>query len=161
MKTRFSPAHLLVVLALLFVVPATSFAAEGDTGTLDTETAPLTLTPAEVEALENPNDAPNSENSSFVDDSGDFISDNAAFFIIGIVIIAAIIAGILIMRGRRSTGRQSPASTSSSEPGAPAAVPSATEIRRRKRAAMQAHRDKGSTLDGLVKRQELTPCFAG
>ncbi|MEX0619982.1 MAG: helix-hairpin-helix domain-containing protein [Solirubrobacterales bacterium] len=158
MKTRLVPAHLLILIAFLFGAPAS--AAVAGVNAAPAPSAPMALTPEEVTALEaGARDyAPDSENASvvndagdFISDAGDFISDNAPYFIIGIIVLAAILAGILIMRGRRSRKASPPeaksvkaaaGTTATKAAGAPASVPSATDIRRRKRAAMQRAREE-------------------
>lgn len=144
----------MVLIALFFSAPAAS--AFADEGATPPQTAPMAFSPEETAALQSA--APESENASVVDDASNFISDNAPFFIIGIIVLAAILAGILIMRGRRRKGSGksgSPAPSAAgtgletkavavgaTKAGAPASVPSATELRRRKRAAMQRAREE-------------------
>ena len=169
MRTRTAPAHLLVLIALLFGITAATANADESAGSAGV--SPMTLTPEEFSSFEDAAGMPESENASVVDDAGSFVSDNAPYFIIGIIVLAAILAGILIMRGRHKagTGRKESAPTAkaaagatgakaaaatgakaaaatgakaSKSPGAPASVPSATELRRRKRAAMQRAREE-------------------
>jgi len=152
MRKRLHPAHILILIALLFTVPSATALADESAGT-STDTAPLTLTPEEITTLEEAADpgSSDSENTSFFDDAGDFISENAPYFIIGIVVLAAILAGLMIMRGRRkakpgkavAAGAAAGAgATAAKAAGTPASVPSATELRRRKRAAMQRAREE-------------------
>ena len=161
MRTRTAPAHLLVLIALLFGITAATANADESAGSAGV--SPMTLTPEEFSSFEDAAGMPESENASVVDDAGSFVSDNAPYFIIGIIVLAAILAGILIMRGRHKagTGRKESAPTAkaaagatgakaaaatgakaSKSPSAPASVPSATELRRRKRAAMQRAREE-------------------
>jgi DNA uptake protein ComE-like DNA-binding protein len=172
MKTRFNPAYLFVLFLLLLAAPVANATADeaavptttpsGDTASTG-ESAPFTLTPDEIANLEDAADAnaPESDNASAIDDAGNFVSDNAPYFIIGIIVLAAILAGLLILRGRRKdrpgkgaparagaatagpgTAGPGPAPATSKVAGAPASVPSATELRRRKRAAMQRAREE-------------------
>ncbi|HNF82401.1 MAG TPA: helix-hairpin-helix domain-containing protein [Solirubrobacterales bacterium] len=158
----------LILLALLVAVvlgPGTAVAADEPTTTTavpttssdaSTDTAPLTLDQDQINALtEQANGADNDK--SVFEKASDFVTDNAPWFIIGIIVLAAIIAGILIMRGRprkgatqgtpkasksnkamRSAGGLSPAEVASS----PAQTPSPSELRRRKRAAIQRFREE-------------------
>jgi len=172
MKTRLSPAHFFVLIALLLAAPSATAVADENAGsttpaaatdTASTEAVPMTLTPQEIAEFEDAAgaNAPDAKNASFVNETGDFISDNAPYFIIGIIVLAAILAGFLIMRGRRKSkpakvaaapkaaaaGATAAAAgaagaTATKAAGAPASVPSATELRRRKRAAMQRAREE-------------------
>lgn len=98
-----------------------------DSGT-GAESAPLSLSPEQIQAMQEAADGQDSDRSVF-QKVADFVTDNAPFFIIGIIVIAAIIAGILIVRGRPARGE------------APAGQ-SAAERRRRKRAATQRAREE-------------------
>ncbi len=145
MSKKISTVLCLLALLLAAMSPMSAFAADeaatGTTGaTSATDVAPLTMTPEEIAAAQA--EATGSEtgsNQSFLDDAGNFITDNAPYVIIGIVVLAAILAGFFIMRGRR---RPAAAAAAGGAGSAPASVPSATEIRRRKRAAMQRSREE-------------------
>jgi competence ComEA-like helix-hairpin-helix protein len=154
MRNRLTPACFLVLIIMFFGAPAASAFADESAAPL--QEAWTALSPETTNALQN---APESDNASAVDDASNFVSDNAPFFIIGVIVLAAILAGILIMRGRRKkapvklgAAAASPASASPEPKAAatsaaarastPASVPSATELRRRKRAAMQRAREE-------------------
>ena len=118
-----------------------------DTSTTE---APVTgLTPEQIEALQagsgtTPDTSADDDKSVF-EKASDFVTDHAPLFIIGIVVLAAILAGIFIMRGRnRSRKAPAPAraGVTPSSSSAPASTPSPSEIRRRKRAAMQQSREE-------------------
>ncbi|MCB0863433.1 MAG: hypothetical protein KDB66_09515, partial [Solirubrobacterales bacterium] len=85
--------------------PATSSTAPTSTDTTatssnsSTDSAPLTLTDEQINDLSNQQGATDDDKSVF-EKASDFITENAPWFIIGIIVLAAIIAGILIMRGR-------------------------------------------------------------
>lgn len=98
-----------------------------DSGT-DTGSAPLSLSPEQIQAMQEAADGQDSDRSVF-QKVADFVTDNAPFFIIGIIVIAAIIAGILIVRSRPDRD------------GADVGQ-SAAERRRRKRAATQRAREE-------------------
>lgn len=149
MRKQLHPAHLLILSVLMFTVPAAPAVAD-ETTVAPTDTVPMTLTPEEITSLQDAADAGSTDSgdTSFFNDASGFISDNAPYLIIGIIVLAAILAGVLIMRGRRkarSGGTASAAAAgvvASKAAGAPASVPSATELRRRKRAAMQRAREE-------------------
>lgn len=130
MSTRFSLVICLAALALAAALPGVAQAADGN----GTDQAPVTLTDDQISALEEAS-GQNSGDQGVFQDVSDFVTDNAPFFIIGIVILAAIIAGIFIMRGR---SRPEGAAGSSSGAG----QPSAAEMKRRKRAAIQRSREE-------------------
>lgn len=92
--------------------------------------APITLNPEQIQAMQDAADGQSNDRSVF-QKVADFVTDNAPFFIIGIVVIAAIAAGILILRGRS----RAPAT-------ATATGGSAAERRRRKRAETQRAREE-------------------
>ncbi|MCO5316042.1 MAG: helix-hairpin-helix domain-containing protein [Solirubrobacterales bacterium] len=90
-------------------------------------TAPITLDPDEVQAMQDAADDQNGSRSVF-EKAADFVTDNAPFFIIGIIVLAAIIAGILIVKGRSGSR--------------PSTGPSSAERRRSKRAETQRARQE-------------------
>jgi len=96
------------------------------TGTTSGDSAPITLSPEQIQAMQ---DAANGQNNSrsVFEKVSDFVTDKAPFFIIGIIVLAAIIAGILILRGRS---------------GPSGSGPSAAERRRRKRIETQRARQE-------------------
>ncbi|HTU14790.1 MAG TPA: helix-hairpin-helix domain-containing protein [Solirubrobacterales bacterium] len=128
------------------------------TDTSSTE-APLSMTPEQIAALQGATgvtgDSSADDDKSFFDKVSDFVTDNAPFIIIGIVVLAAILAGIFIMRGRSKDAKGPKAAAA----GSPASVPSASEIRRRKRAAMQRSREEERLRRkaGLEGRQAMSP----
>ncbi len=130
MSTRFSLVICLAALALAAALPGVAQAADGN----GTDQAPVTLTDDQISALEEASGQDSGDQGVFQDVS-DFVTDNAPFFIIGIVVLAAIIAGIFIMRGR---SRPEGAAGFSSGAG----QPSAAEMKRRKRAAIQRSREE-------------------
>lgn len=169
MKSRF--LLLLLMLSALVAVPATAMAvdepatsssvpATTDSTTDPTSTAPITLDQEAIDALNQQGDASDS-NQSAVEKASDFVTNNAPWFIIGIILLAAITAGILIMKGRprnsegKTKAAKVPKASKSTKamrdagglPGEtrkdqPAQVPSAAELRRRKRAAIQRSREE-------------------
>lgn len=172
MSKRFrgiTSALCLALLALCMVGPVTAYAADEATGATGTELpvtptdtsateAPQSMTQEQLDALQGITTADSSsDDKSTFDKVSDFITDNAPFIIIGIVVIAAILAGIFIMRGRNRTPGAPKASKAAA--GAPAAVPSASELRRRKRAAMQQSREEERLRRkaGLEGRQAMAP----
>jgi len=161
MSKRFrniTSAFCLVLLTLSLTGPISAYAAdEPATGTTSTtlpvtptdtsatDEAPLSMTPEQIAALQGETAASDTSGSkSTFDKVSDFITDNAPFIIIGIVVLAAILAGIFIMRGRNKTPKAPKAAKASkaAAAGAPATVPSASELRRRKRAAIQQSREE-------------------
>jgi competence ComEA-like helix-hairpin-helix protein len=159
---------LLLIAAAALIGPGTAMAADEPattattpTTTVDpsttsdssTDSAPLTLTQDEIDALQDANDS-SDDNKSVFEKASDFVTENAPWFIIGIIVLAAIIAGILIMRGRprKAKGGTPKASKSnkamrqaggvSATGEEPAQVPSPSELRRRKRAAVQRSREE-------------------
>jgi len=129
-------------------------AAEEEPTTSSTDTAPLTLDADQIQALQDAADGTSSGDKSTFEKVSDFVTDNAPWFIIGIIVLAAIVAGILIMRGR-DRGYKAPKASRSDKrkrkrggaprvpgPDQPAQVPSAAELRRRKRAAIQRSREE-------------------
>lgn len=125
--------------------------------------APMSMTPEQLAALQGvtgitglTGDTSTDDDKGFFDKVSDFVTDNAPFIIIGIVVLAAILAGIFIMRGR---SKDSKAPKAAAAAGAPASVPSASEIRRRKRAAMQRSREEERLRRkaGLEGRQAVSP----
>lgn len=83
--------------------PTTTTAVPTTSSDASTNTAPLTLDQDQINALtEQANGADNDK--SVFEKASDFVTDNAPWFIIGIIVLAAIIAGILIMRGRPRKG---------------------------------------------------------
>ncbi len=128
-----------------------------DTTTVDPgNEAPLTIDQATMDALEEQGQSSDDDKSA-LEKASDFVTDNAPWFIIGIIVLAAIIAGILIMRGRprksklAGTPKASKSNKSMRNAGGlpgddpreqPAQVPSASELRRRKRAAIQRSREE-------------------
>ena len=129
-----------------------------DPGTTDpTTTAPITLDQEAIDALNEQQGVTDNEDKSVFEKASDFVTDNAPWFIIGIIVLAAIVAGILIMRGRprkskvAGTPKASKSNKSMRNAGGlpvddprekPAQVPSASELRRRKRAAVQRSREE-------------------
>ena len=129
------------------------------TAVTPTETEGLTLTPEQIQAIQGQQAGDgSSDDRSVFEKASDYISDHAPFFIIGIIVLAAILAGFFISRGRRkpgpgtaAKGKGQPAPGSSSTAAkeapvaaaasAPASVPSTKELRRRKRAAAQKARE--------------------
>lgn len=126
----------LLFLAAALVGPGTAAAVDDPaTGTdSSSDTPSLTLDQNQIDALAA--QANQDDDKSVFEKASDFVTDNAPWFIIGIIVVAAIIAGILIMRGRPA--REKPAGGK----GQPAQVPSASELRRRKRAAIQRSREE-------------------
>ncbi len=163
MKSRF--LLLLLMLSALTVAPATALAVDEpttsssvptttDSTTDPGSTAPITLDQEAIDALNEQGDASDDNKGTF-EKASDFVTDNAPWFIIGIIVLAAIIAGILIMRGRPRSSDGTPKASKSNKamrdagglPGdrskdQPAQVPSASELRRRKRAAIQRSREE-------------------
>ncbi|MCB0827229.1 MAG: helix-hairpin-helix domain-containing protein [Solirubrobacterales bacterium] len=130
MSKRFSLVICLAALALTAALPGLAQAADGN----GADQAPVTLSDDQISALEEAS-GQNSGDQSVFQDVSDFVTDNAPFFIIGIVIVAAIVAGIFIVRGRSR-----PAGPAGSTSGA--GQPSAAEMKRRKRAAIQRSREE-------------------
>ncbi|MDQ2700344.1 MAG: hypothetical protein M3Y23_03340, partial [Actinomycetota bacterium] len=167
MSKKLCTALCLATLAFGAVIPAAASAVEdpatGTTGTIssipadpaDTTTPTTTepLSPEDIAALQGAPTSTSDESESTFDKVSDFVTDNAPFIIIGIVVLAAILAGIFIMRGRNKSSRAGDGN------GAPASVPSAAEIRRRKRAAMQRSREEERLRRkaGLEGRQASQP----
>lgn len=125
-------ALLVLLLVLAPTVSAASALAVDDTGTAS---APITLNPEQIQAMQDAADGQSNDRSVF-EKVSDFVTDNAPFFIIGIVVIAAIAAGILILRGRSRSPGASKAS------GAAASGGTAAERRRRKRIETQRAREE-------------------
>ena len=126
------------------------------TATDPSTTAPITLDQDAIDALSDQANEADDDKSVF-EKASDFVTDNAPWFIIGIIVLAAIVAGILIMRGRprKAKGAGTPSASKSNkamrnaggipaegEARQPAQVPSASELRRRKRAAIQRSREE-------------------
>jgi competence ComEA-like helix-hairpin-helix protein len=163
MKSRF--LLLLLMLSALVAVPATAMAVDEpttsssvpsttDSTTDPTSTAPITLDQEAIDALNEQGNAAD-DNKSTLEKASDFVTDNAPWFIIGIIVLAAIIAGILIMKGRPRNSDGTPKASKSNKAmrdaggipadrskDQPAQVPSASELRRRKRAAIQRSREE-------------------
>ncbi|MCB0858517.1 MAG: helix-hairpin-helix domain-containing protein [Solirubrobacterales bacterium] len=163
MKSRF--LLLLLMLSALVAAPATAMAVDEpttsssvpsttDSTTDPTSTAPITLDQEAIDALNDQGDA-SEDNQSALEKASDFVTDNAPWFIIGIIVLAAIIAGILIMKGRPRNSDGTPKASKSNKAmrdagglpaerskDQPAQVPSASELRRRKRAAIQRSREE-------------------
>ncbi|MGK2954932.1 MAG: hypothetical protein ACSLFI_04580, partial [Solirubrobacterales bacterium] len=150
LSNAFGTVLCLTALVLCAAGPVAATAAEGDTTQTDPSAteAPVTgLTPEQIEALQSgstTDPTATSDDESIFEKASDFVTDHAPLFIIGIVVLAAIIAGIFIMRGRskKPSKAAAPAAGVAAARGAPASVPSASEIRRRKRAAMQRSREE-------------------
>lgn len=104
-----------------------------------TDAAPVTLTPEQIEAMQEA--AGIEEDKSVFEKASDFVTDNAPFFILGIIVIAAVLAGIFILHGRPGKPKP-PKAAASPRAGTPQAAPSAAELRRRKRAAIQRSREE-------------------
>jgi len=132
--------------------PATTTTVPSTSSDSSTDTAPLTLDQDQIDALTAAGDNADQDKSP-LEKASDFVTDNAPWFIIGIIVLAAIIAGILIMRGRPrkakngGTPKASKSNKSMRDAGGnpadePAQVPSASELRRRKRAAIQRSREE-------------------
>ncbi len=134
-------------------VPAATDTSTDTSADTSTDTAPLTLDQDQIQALTDQANGTDEDKSAF-EKASDFVTDNAPWFIIGIIVLAAIIAGILIMRGRpRKSGAPGTPQASKSNKAmrdaggvaskdSPAQVPSASELRRRKRAAIQRSREE-------------------
>lgn len=133
MITRFSFVFCLAALALAVTLPGLATAANGDS----TDQAPVTLSDEQIAALEDASaqNSGGSSDKSVFEEVSDFVTDNAPYFIIGIVILAAIIAGIFILRGRSGAG-------SPRGPTDGTGAPSSSEMKRRKRAAIQRSREE-------------------
>lgn len=126
------------------------------TAVTPTGTEGLTLTPDQVQAIQDQQAAETAdEDRSVFEKASDYVSDHAPFFIIGIIVLAAILAGFFISRGRRKPGPETaakgkgkpvpPAAKAApvaAAASAPASVPSTKELRRRKRAAAQQAREE-------------------
>ena len=130
MSMRFSLVICLSALAFAVALPGVAYAADES----NTDQAPVTLSDEQIAALEDAS-AQDSGDKSVFEEVGDFVTDNLAYFILGIVILAAIIAGILIMRGRSHQGGPDARSSATGQP-------SAAEMKRRKRAAIQRSREE-------------------
>ncbi|MBK5231573.1 MAG: helix-hairpin-helix domain-containing protein [Thermoleophilia bacterium] len=160
MTKRISTAFsTFLCLAALFVCAGAPFAAAAPTDEAtatdttatappadpSTTEAPVTgLTPEQIAALQSETTTDptgSSDDKSVFEKASDFVTDHAPFFIIGIVVLAAILAGIFIMRGR-SRSRAAAGSAVPGDRGTPASVPSASELRRRKRSSMQRSREE-------------------
>lgn len=114
------------------------------------------------------------DDRSLFEKVGDFASDNATWFIIGIIAIAVILAVIFILRGRNKgsqAGSSVPPKGAATAAVSPAAksgqgTPSAAEIKRRRRAAMQRAREeerlrrKAGLPSGAKPAQALDPVAA-
>lgn len=89
-------------------------------------------------------DTGSTDNESFFTKVGDFASENATWFIIGLVALAVIIAAFLIFRASRKDRKTSgPAGTPQAAGRPSAAGPvSASEMKRRRRASMQRAREE-------------------
>lgn len=139
------PALLALLLAAAFLVSPVAIAATAPTGSggvvagdpsgtggtdSTADAAPIALDPEQIQAMQ---DAANeqSQDPGIFQKASDFVTDKAPFFIIGIVVLAAIVAGILILRGRSGGGPSTAQSGLSS-----------AERRRRKRAATQRAREE-------------------
>lgn len=109
-----------------------------DPGT--TDPVPVTIDPGQLEAMQE-QAASQDEDRNVFEKASDFVTDNAPWFIIGIIVLAAIVAGILIMRGRPQKAGNA-ARPANGRGGDAAATPSAAELRRRKRAAAQRQREE-------------------
>lgn len=134
---------LLVILSGALLAPAAGASAgeaapymltATDESTLNTDSAPLTLDQDQIDALTEAANETSTDDESVFEKASNFVTDNAPWFIIGIIILAAIVAGILIMRGRPRGEKAARAGGSQS--------PSAAELRRRKRAAIQRSREE-------------------
>lgn len=150
----------LLILGAAMIGPAHAAADEVPTTSSSSDTAPLTLDPEEIQALTDAGaDTSSDDDKNTFEKASDFVTDNAPWFIIGIIVLAAIVAGILIMRGRPRKAKgekyKTPRASKSNKakrkaggaPGMvateqPAQVPSASELRRRKRAAIQRSREE-------------------
>ncbi|MBK5110169.1 MAG: helix-hairpin-helix domain-containing protein [Thermoleophilia bacterium] len=130
MSTRFSLVICLAALALAAALPVAAHGADGS----GTDQAPVTLSDEQLSALEDAS-GQSSDDQSVFQDVSDFVTDNAPYFIIGIVILAAIVAGIFIMRGRSHPEGAAESSTGTGPP-------SSAEMKRRKRAAIQRSREE-------------------
>ena len=107
------------------------------------------VTPADAAVLA----AADSGNESLFTKVGDFASENATWFIIGLIAIAVILAAFFIIRAGRKGEKQVPSAGKSAPPGATAPAGkrtgaagagqvSASEMKRRRRAAMQRAREE-------------------
>lgn len=110
--------------------------------------APGSALAAPTLELPNPGDTGSTDNESFFTKVGDFASENATWFIIGLVVLAVLIAAFFIFRASRKDRKASgtagaPAGTPQGAGRPAAAGPvSAAEMKRRRRAAMQRAREE-------------------
>ncbi len=150
MTNRYSSVLCILALGLAVALPSAAQAVTAPaTGTTTdsavtdqpSDTAPLTLTPDEVTAMQDAASG-ESDDKGALEKASDFVTDNAPFFIIGIIVIAAVLAGIFILRGRPGRNGRAPKPPRSARAGTPADAPSASELRRRKRAAVQRNREE-------------------
>lgn len=126
--------------AILLAVAWSPQAMAVDTGTSDpTAVAPITLPPDTTSTT---------DNRSFFEKAGDFASNNATWFIVGIIALAVFLALIFILRGRKkapvaaAASNQSGTGPAQDAPGTRQDAPSAAEIKRRRRASMQRAREE-------------------
>ncbi|MDQ2622141.1 MAG: helix-hairpin-helix domain-containing protein [Actinomycetota bacterium] len=147
MIKRTSSALCILALGLTMALSSSAMAvtdpntgAPVDTGS-GVDVAPVTMTPEQIEAMEAAADGQTEEKNTF-EKASDFVTDNAPFFIIGIIVIAAVLAGIFILRGRPGSKGKVPAPPKAKKGAGGPAAPSASEIRRRKRAAIQRSREE-------------------
>ena len=92
-------------------------------------------------------DTGSTDNESFFTKVGDFASENATWFIIGLIVLAVAVAAFFIFRANRKDRKASvpvgtPAGTSPPAGPSAAAPVSAAEMKRRRRAAMQRAREE-------------------
>ena len=156
MKSTLKTLVALLLTTTLMVVGWTAQAAAVETGTSPATTVTL---PSDTTAT--------TDDRSLFEKVSDFASDNATWFIIGIIAIAVILAAIFILRGRKK-GPSGP-SGATPKPSAPKPgqdAPSAAEIKRRRRAAMQRAREeerlrrKAGLPAGAKPAQALDPVAA-
>jgi competence ComEA-like helix-hairpin-helix protein len=147
---------LMAVVGIAFLLPSAVFAQTSPGGGVPVPGAPA---PADPVSPVDPGVSPTDPTTTSADESGlekigNFVSDNATWFILGVIVLAAIIAGILILRGRRRGATPAggpsvqgvnptiPPGKAAAAGAAAAAAPSASEIKRRRRAAMQRAREE-------------------
>ena len=161
MKSTLKTLVALLLTTTLMVVGWTAQGAAVETGTSPATTVTL---PSDTTAT--------TDDRSLFEKVSDFASDNATWFIIGIIAIAVILAAIFILRGRKkgpsgpsgATPKPSAPKPSAPKPGQDA--PSAAEIKRRRRAAMQRAREeerlrrKAGLPAGAKPAQALDPVAA-
>lgn len=127
-----------IILAVALLGPGSAMAAEDPAVT---DSVPMTIDEEAIAAALDEQAGQSEDDKSVFEKASDFVTDNAPWFIIGIIVLAAIVAGILIMRGRPRKPKSAAGSRQPAGPGQ-AEAPSASELRRRKRAAIQRSREE-------------------